>query len=235
MFPRIKPLVATIVAIAFQCTAVPVGALVLPSPTSLPLPVSTAPPDPNQGPVASFVFECDAWLCTFDASASTDPETEIASYAWTVEGHQRVSRAPTMDHLFAAPGQYEVTLVVRDEEGASDDASAWVMVGVQDSGSRAPMPSASASTTSIAPASDADGSGTVTSPQIEGAGLGTQSSGTGADAGATTARQGGTDSTRAATDDGPSQSAFPPLVILFFLVSTVVAAVVVYHWRHRGA
>ena len=78
----------------------------------------------NAPPVASFTYVCTARDCEFDASAST-PEVGIVSYAWTFgDGGSSTSASPIASHTYPANGNFGVTLVVTDDEGASDTAIA---------------------------------------------------------------------------------------------------------------
>jgi subtilisin family serine protease len=76
---------------------------------------------PNQAPTASITsadsvrnFE----LATFDASASTDADGSIASYAWDFgDGTTATGAAP--QHAYDWPGTYTVKLTVTDDDGAA--------------------------------------------------------------------------------------------------------------------
>jgi len=77
---------------------------------------------PDQPPAASFSTPRarPGVPVTLDASASKDPDSAIASYAWTFEdGSERSSAAPTAVHTFPFAGTYEVTLKETDVEGCS--------------------------------------------------------------------------------------------------------------------
>ena len=87
---------------------------------------SAAPPSfdgtPNQPPVASFsvdVAEGSAPLeVRFDASASSDPDGSIASYAWSFgDGATGSGRAAI--HVYQNAGSYTPRLTVTDDRGAS--------------------------------------------------------------------------------------------------------------------
>jgi PKD repeat protein len=63
---------------------------------------------------------------TVTAEAS-DPDGNITTYTWEVDG-EIVSRSRTLEYTFAESGEYEVTLTVTDEDGASTTATEIVTV-----------------------------------------------------------------------------------------------------------
>jgi len=69
----------------------------------------TADAGPDQALTASVV--------RFDGGGSADPDGTIASYQWEF-GDGTVATGPQVSHAYRAPGEYEVTLVVRDDSGA---------------------------------------------------------------------------------------------------------------------
>ncbi|MDM7859247.1 endonuclease [Alteromonas sp. ASW11-36] len=81
----------------------------------------------NEAPVAAFISACDALTCTFDASQSSDSDGAIVSYAWTF-GDGSIASVMAPSHSYATSGSYTVTLTVTDDQGASDTASADVIV-----------------------------------------------------------------------------------------------------------
>lgn len=73
----------------------------------------------NQAPVAAFASTVSDMSASFDASASTDAEGPIASYAWDFgDGH--TGAGVTAAHTYGAPGTYSVTLTVTDAAGATN-------------------------------------------------------------------------------------------------------------------
>jgi subtilisin family serine protease len=81
----------------------------------------------NQPPVASFTYGCTDLACTFDGSASYDPDGSVASYAWDF-GDGATASGATAAHTYAAAGTYAVTLTVTDNLGATGAASQDVTV-----------------------------------------------------------------------------------------------------------
>jgi PKD repeat protein len=77
---------------------------------------------PNQAPVASFeaTLAPAGSVVSFDASSAADPDGSITRYDWDFgDGTLLADGGPTPSHLYARPGEYEVRLVVTDNEGAS--------------------------------------------------------------------------------------------------------------------
>jgi PKD repeat protein len=67
---------------------------------------------------------------TFDASASTDSDGSIASYEWDVDGDGTTdATGQTNTTSYDAAGDYDVTLTVTDDEGATGTSSQTVSVG----------------------------------------------------------------------------------------------------------
>lgn len=85
----------------------------------------------NQPPVASFTFSpadplVNQWI-TFDASASYDPDGNIASYRWDF-GDGSTSSGVRVTKRYSAAGTYTVTLTVTDNRGASASTTQEVRV-----------------------------------------------------------------------------------------------------------
>jgi PKD repeat protein len=71
----------------------------------------------NNPPTASFVATCDAVRCTFDASASADPEGRaLRDYFWNFGDGWGLSGV-AIQHTYATPGSYRVVLTVVDDSG----------------------------------------------------------------------------------------------------------------------
>ena len=86
----------------------------------------------NQPPVAVFDMSppqpaVNDWV-QFDATASTDPDGSIASYAW-VFGDGTSGTGDTVWHRYSAAGTYTVRLTVTDNDGASSTTTRAIQVG----------------------------------------------------------------------------------------------------------
>ncbi|MEV7431806.1 PKD domain-containing protein [Nocardioides sp. NPDC092400] len=68
---------------------------------------------PNQPPTAAFTSSCDALVCTFDASGTTDAEGDELTYSWAF-GDGQSGTGRNAQHTYAAGGQRTVTLTVGD-------------------------------------------------------------------------------------------------------------------------
>jgi PKD repeat protein len=86
---------------------------------------------PAEDPVASFTFDPSSpeagESVNFDASASTDADGSIESYAWDFDDDETASGA-TVSHAFDSAGDYEVELTVTDDSGAEDTITKTVSV-----------------------------------------------------------------------------------------------------------
>ena len=82
----------------------------------------------NQAPTASFTATSNDLAATVDASASTDADGTIASYAWEFgDGGTATGKTPAA-HTYAAAGSYTVKLTVTDDKGATDSTTKSVTV-----------------------------------------------------------------------------------------------------------
>jgi PKD repeat protein len=79
-------------------------------------------PSGNRPPVALFTSSCDALTCSFDGSASADPDGSVAAYAWSFGDGASASGA-SVSHDYSAAGSYSVTLTVTDDQGAAASVS----------------------------------------------------------------------------------------------------------------
>jgi PKD repeat protein len=83
----------------------------------------------NHPPVASFVHTCDGVRCTFDASASADPEGRSLQYYWWDFGDGYSPNGTRIQqHTYAAPGTYRVTLTVVDDAGQPSAVQSTITV-----------------------------------------------------------------------------------------------------------
>ena len=72
----------------------------------------------NQAPTARATVTCEQLVCSFDATASSDPEGDIDSYGWEF-GDGENGEGATTNHTYAEAGARSVTLTVTDEDGLS--------------------------------------------------------------------------------------------------------------------
>ena len=87
---------------------------------------------PNAAPNAAFAYTPaqptpGSWV-QFDASTSSDSDGSIAGYAWNF-GDGSTATNSAVWHQFNTAGSYLVTLVVTDDDGATDTVSQTVVVG----------------------------------------------------------------------------------------------------------
>ena len=83
----------------------------------------------NNPPIASFVTTCDAVRCTFDASASADPEGRALQYYWWNFGDGYGPNGTAIQqHTYATPGTYRVVLTVADDGGQQATVESTIAV-----------------------------------------------------------------------------------------------------------
>jgi PKD repeat protein len=85
------------------------------------------PPAGNQPPNAALSSSCTDLACSFDGSASADPDGTIASYAWDF-GDASTGTGATATHTYATAGTYTARLTVTDNGGATGGASKVITV-----------------------------------------------------------------------------------------------------------
>lgn len=84
----------------------------------------------NQPPRARFTCERDWGTMTarFDASRSADPDGEIAENSWNF-GDGQSGSGKTTSHTYTQPGDYTVSLAVKDEGGETHSVTLDISVG----------------------------------------------------------------------------------------------------------
>ncbi|WP_405059000.1 S8 family serine peptidase [Kribbella sp. NBC_01505] len=90
---------------------------------------------PAGNPTASFTANCSTSTpdCTFDGSASTDPDGSIASYAWEF-GDSQTGTGATPSHTYGSAGAYTVKLTVTDNAGKTGSTTKQVQAGAPPAG-----------------------------------------------------------------------------------------------------
>lgn len=83
---------------------------------------------PNEAPNADFDASCEANICDFDASKSSDSDGSIVSYEWSF-GDSSSASGKTQTHAYSAAGDYDVSLTVTDSDGATDTVTHQVSPG----------------------------------------------------------------------------------------------------------
>lgn len=86
-----------------------------------------APAHDNVAPTASFTSTTADLSASFDATASTDADGTIGSYAWDF-GDGATGSGANAQHVYAAAGTYTVTLTVTDDAGATGTTVSTVTV-----------------------------------------------------------------------------------------------------------
>lgn len=84
----------------------------------------------NSAPIASFsvsVGENGSYSVLFDATSSQDSDGTIVSWQW-VFGDGFSGSGVTKTHTYAAPSEYEVTLMIFDNEGGAGSATKTIEV-----------------------------------------------------------------------------------------------------------
>ncbi len=79
--------------------------------------LAAATPTTNLAPSARFTASSTGLTASLDASGSTDPEGTALTYAWSFGDGTRAT-ARNVQHTYASPGTYRVSLDVTDTNGA---------------------------------------------------------------------------------------------------------------------
>ncbi len=152
----------------------------------------------NAAPTAAFQTTCTERACSFDSSASADPDGTIASYAWDF-GDGTTGQVANPDHTYAQDGTYTVTLTVTDDGGKTDSVSH----DVTPRANQAPVAAFSAAASGLSVSVDGSGSsdpdGSVASYAWD---FGDGATGSGKTASHTYAAAGSYDVKLTVTDDG---------------------------------
>lgn len=87
--------------------------------------------DPG-APTASFTASCSSTTpsCSFDASASSDPDGTVSSYAWEF-GDGKTGSGVKPSHTYSTAGAYTVKLTVTDNSGKTATTSRRAVAGPQ--------------------------------------------------------------------------------------------------------
>ena len=80
-------------------------------------------------PFATFTFTCAGLTCSFDASASFDPDGTISSSAWNFgDGPNSIGNGRTASHQYLAGGPYTITPTVTDNTNQTSTLNWMVTV-----------------------------------------------------------------------------------------------------------
>jgi len=86
---------------------------------------------PNQSPVASITTNLASGVAplevSFNASNSSDSDGSIISYAWDFKDGN-TGNGETISHTFSSAGSYTVSLIVTDNDGATDTTTKTITV-----------------------------------------------------------------------------------------------------------
>jgi PKD repeat protein len=76
-------------------------------------------------PTAAFTYSCQDTACNFNGSGSAAPGSGVTSFSWAF-GDGGTGSGQTIQHAFAAQGNYPVTLTVTNENGLTDSVTEQV-------------------------------------------------------------------------------------------------------------
>ena len=80
-------------------------------------------------PDGTFTTSCEGLVCTFNASASTDADGSIVSFAWDF-GDGDTSTEAIVENNYPFPGSYDVELVVTDDDTDTDTVTQTISVDI---------------------------------------------------------------------------------------------------------
>jgi PKD repeat protein len=84
-------------------------------------------PDAEGGPSKAQATIYEA--VTFDASFSNDPDGSLVEFTWDFgDGAKKVTTSKAMDHSYNEIGSYNVSLVVKDNDGATDSVTSKITI-----------------------------------------------------------------------------------------------------------
>jgi pentapeptide MXKDX repeat protein len=87
----------------------------------------------NEPPVADAggpYLGTEGAVVSFDGSGSSDPNGDPLTYYWDFgDAHSSTESDPTVDHIYADDGVYDVTLTVTDPSGESDSQTTTATIG----------------------------------------------------------------------------------------------------------
>ena len=86
-------------------------------------PFQAVPGPVNEAPVANAAVSCNALQCSFDGSASSDPENGALSYDWDFGDGTAHGSGAKATHTYASAGDRAVTLTVTDNRGATSSVT----------------------------------------------------------------------------------------------------------------
>jgi PKD repeat protein len=109
--------------------------------TSAPQSVTIVEPPGNQPPVPTFTQSCQGTTCSVSSAGTADPNTgDTISYSWNWgDGTALSTGASPAAHLYAAPGNYTITLTTTDGWGKFASTTRNVSLN-EPAGNTAPVP-----------------------------------------------------------------------------------------------
>src|SRR5690606_27533233 len=125
--------------------------------------VEVVVPAGNVAPSAALHVSTDGLTATLDGSGSSDVDGTIVGYVWDL-GDGGSATSEVVEHTYAAPGTYDVTLWAVDDGGEVGSTSTQVTVGSADPpppGNQAPTPSFEWTAEELAASFDGTGSSDI--------------------------------------------------------------------------